>query len=143
MVNDKIRTCARAAYEAIRSYRMAIGEKPEDPWESMRADQQESYIRGVRSCLFGNTPEEQRAHWLKEKFDTGWQYGPAKDPVAKLHPCMVPYADLPKEQRMKDMLFTGTVRLMAATLGMKVTYPSPDHDGTKRTVDWSATTIVF
>jgi hypothetical protein len=60
-----------------------------------------------------------------------------KDPEKKQHPCMVPYADLPAAQRAKDALFLGTVRNMAAALGMTVHYPEqPGHPA--RTIDWSA-----
>lgn len=35
----------------------------------------------------------------------------------KEHPCLVPYAELPPEQRQKDHVFVATVRTMAAALG--------------------------
>ena len=34
-----------------------------------------------------------------------------KDPAAKTHPCMVPYADLPESQRRKDALVSGRLPL--------------------------------
>ena len=40
----------------------------------------------------------------------GWVYGIVKDPESKTHPCLVPYQDLPAEQRIKDSLFGLTVR---------------------------------
>jgi len=47
---------------------------------------------------------------MKQKRDDGWVYGEVKDPERKTHPCMVPYDDLPIEQRAKDTLFGATVR---------------------------------
>jgi hypothetical protein len=40
-------------------------------------------------------------------------YGEVKDAVAKTHPCMVPYDDLPEFQRKKDALFLAIVRVLA------------------------------
>ncbi len=42
------------------------------------------------------------ANWIEYKLDDGWVYGEEKDPVKKTHPCMVPYDELPHDQRMKD-----------------------------------------
>ena len=54
--------------------------------------------------------------WLDEKRREGWKYGAIKDPAKKEHPCFVPYDDLPREQKMKDDLFTRTVRAIADAL---------------------------
>ena len=88
---------------------------------------------------------EKQSHesWLAEKRATGWKYGPVKDPEKKEHPCCVPYAELPAAQQAKDRLFTGTVRIVAASLGGTVVYPAtPAGNGVRafpeRTIDWSA-----
>ena len=44
--------------------------------------------------------------------EQGWSYGPVHDPVAKLHPNMVPYDQLTPEQRQKDALFLAVVRAL-------------------------------
>ena len=51
--------------------------------------------------------------WLAMKRADGWTYGPIKDPVKKEHPCFVPYADLPAEQKAKDFIFRGVVHAIA------------------------------
>lgn len=53
---------------------------------------------------------------MKAKEEDGWVYGPEKDAEKKVHPCMVPYDQLPKEQRMKDVLFGAVVRAMVCGL---------------------------
>ena len=50
---------------------------------------------------------------MAEKERTGWKYGAFKDPENKLHPCMVPYAELDERQRAKDYIFRGIVRAIA------------------------------
>lgn len=43
----------------------------------------------------------------------GWRRGAAKDPAAKTHPCLIPYADLPGCERVKDAVFAAIVRAMS------------------------------
>lgn len=66
--------------------------------------------------LRGNGPEQSHESWLKEKADTGWKYGPVKDPEKKEHPCFVPYSELSEAQKKKDEIFVGVVRLVARAL---------------------------
>jgi len=58
-------------------------------------------------------PSASHDSWSAEKVADGWVYGPVKDPEAKQHPCLVPYDDLPVEQRTKDYLFQAVVRSLA------------------------------
>jgi hypothetical protein len=59
------------------------------------------------------TPENSHENWLKFKRNDGWVYGPVKDSVAKTHPCMVPYAELPTAQKAKDAIYHAIVRTLA------------------------------
>jgi hypothetical protein len=49
---------------------------------------------------------------MADKEADGWKHGPVKDPEKKEHPCMVPYGQLPAEQRAKDYLFIAVVKAM-------------------------------
>lgn len=46
---------------------------------------------------------------MAHKLADGWKFGPVKDPIAKLHPCLVPFEDLPKEEQTKDFIFRAVV----------------------------------
>jgi hypothetical protein len=46
---------------------------------------------------------------MKEKVDLGWVYGEVKDAEKKTHPCILPYDELPLQQRTKDYLFKQVV----------------------------------
>lgn len=118
MATDKvIDFCARAAHEINRLYCLSHGDASQPHWENAPDWQQQSARNGVRGALNGNnTPEESHLSWMMEKIETGWVYGPVKDPEKKQHPCMVPYGQLPPEQQRKDTLFLATVRAMAAAL---------------------------
>lgn len=52
---------------------------------------------------------DQHDAWSETKFKEGWVYGEVKDAEAKTHPCLVPYDELPVEQRAKDTLFANVV----------------------------------
>lgn len=108
--------CASAAHEANRAYCKAIGDSSQPTWDQAPDWQQDSARNGVRGALAGSTPAESHAAWMSEKVATSWRYGPTKDPVAKTHPCMVEYGDLPLEQRAKDELFLAVVRAVAKAL---------------------------
>ncbi len=114
--------CAQAAHEMNRAYCVAIGDTSQVSWEEAPLWQRDSALNGVDGVFAGNGPKESHESWLAEKVATGWVYGVVKDAVAKTHHCMVPYADLPPEQRRKDLLFVSTVRNMAAALGHPISF---------------------
>lgn len=109
--------CARAAHEANRAYCFALGDRSQPSWDEAPDWQRESALAGVDGVLAGNTPEQSHEGWLELKRRDGWRFGTAKDPVAKTHPCFVPYAELSAAQRQKDHLFVAVVRAMASACG--------------------------
>jgi len=90
----------------------SIGDYSQPDWDDAPQWQKESAIEGVLGILNGEitTPEESHKKWLKHKEETGWKYGPVKDTEKKEHPCMVPYDELPEEQKVKDKFFFGVVK---------------------------------
>jgi RyR domain len=108
--------CARAAHEVNRAYCLALGDTSQPAWDDAPEWQKSSARNGVASALNGHTPEQSHEGWCAEKRFSGWTYGPVKDPEKKQHPCLVPYAELPLNQRAKDLLFVQTVRAMATAL---------------------------
>lgn len=101
---------AKVCHEANRAYCATLGDHSQPPWESAPEWQRESAIKGVELHLTGiHTPQDSHASWMKQKLDDGWKFGPVKDPAKKEHPCIVPYHQLPIEQRRKDLLFKNIV----------------------------------
>lgn len=109
----RIERIARVCHEANRAWCTANGDTSQPTWDAAPDWQRESALSGVQGALAGNTPEQSHESWLAEKTRTGWRYGPVKDPVAKTHPCMVPYQQLSPEQQAKDHLFTAIVRALS------------------------------
>lgn len=106
-----IEDIASICHEANRAYCFSLGDFSQPNWPSCPDWQHESAIDGVRFHLHNPEagPSASHDNWLRLKESEGWQYGPEKDPEKKLHPCMVPYEQLPIEQRTKDYLFSAIV----------------------------------
>lgn len=102
---------ARICHQVNRAYCAAIGDNSQPDWRDAPQWQKDSAILGVKAVLDNpnGTPEDSHNSWLEHKRSEGWVYGPKKDPATKQHPCMVPYAELPADQRVKDHLFRATV----------------------------------
>lgn len=102
---------AHICHETNRAYCQTIGDWTQFPWADAPDWQRDSSIKGVQGILSGmiTRPEQSHESWLKEKEATGWKYGPVKDSEKKEHPCFVPYAELPANQRVKDALFFAVV----------------------------------
>ena len=56
--------------------------------------------------------------WMRDKVERGWVPGPVKDADRKEHPCIVPFNQLPMEQRAKDTLFRAVVHALAPLLAV-------------------------
>ena len=40
--------------------------------------------------------------WAAQRIAEGWTPGPRRDDALKMHPCLVPYADLPESEKQYD-----------------------------------------
>ncbi len=107
---------ARICHAANKEYCETLGDHSQKPWDEAEQWQRESAIKGVTFALYNPEapPSAQHDAWLKDKEADGWKWGNVKDPINRLHPCMMPYEDLPAEQRGKDYLFRAIVRSMVA-----------------------------
>lgn len=108
---DPITQIARVAHEANREYCRTLGDTSQKEWDLAPTWQQASARHGVEAIIAGKVrgPGDSHASWLAEKKADGWVYGPEKDEVKKTHHCMVPFEQLPQEQRAKDYLFFAVV----------------------------------
>ena len=109
-IDDIAETC----HEANRALQRQYGEQVSPPWSASPAWVKESARAGVLSAINGATPEELHQAWSDHKLAEGWVYGKEKDGIAKTHPCLVPYHELPLEQQAKDYVFAAIVRAATA-----------------------------
>ena len=115
-----VEVVAGICHEANRAVCEAFGDHSQPPWSEAPEWQHDSAVNGVRTALANpeGTPEGQYEAWCAEKERGGWTWGPVKDADRKTHPCLVPYAELPPEQRVKDGVFLSVVRACAPLLAL-------------------------
>lgn len=100
---------AKFVYEAARqAAEAACAPIVPDTWDE-REDAFKSQFLDVieRQCgdQRSKSPEELHGSWMQSYFSMGWVYGEMYDRVAKVHPDLVPYAELGQLERDKDAVF--------------------------------------
>lgn len=111
-MNDAmVEQIARMCHETNRAWCEINGDSSQAAWEHAPTWQHESCINGVKFRLDNpnSTVAMQHENWLAVKQKDGWVYGETKDVEKKTHPCMLPYEQLPYNQRVKDSLFAAVV----------------------------------
>lgn len=104
---------ARVCHEANRALQLAAAEpNPSPQWDQAPAWQQDAALHGVRAVRQGADPIQLHDQWCAQKLADGWRPGPVKDPLTKQHPCLVPYAELPAREQVKDRLFAAIVQAL-------------------------------
>lgn len=58
--------------------------------------------------------------WAKERIAQGWTYGKKRDDALKHHPCLVPYEDLPEEEKVYDRNTSVETLKLILKLGFKI-----------------------
>ena len=112
-----IEAAAKAAHEVNKVWSESLGDQSHEHWENAAEWQRSSSRAGVLKAvdLYENgTPkseisEKLHESWMEFKAANGWRFGAVKDADKKEHPCMVPYSQLPPEQRVKDEIYLATV----------------------------------
>ena len=114
--DDQIEAIACACHEVNRAYCAVIGDNSQVAWADAPEWQRESAKMGILRVYNNSTPEELHQSWCDQKVADGWRYGPFKDADQKVHPCLVPYSELPAEQKVKDDLFQTTAGALLAVV---------------------------
>ncbi|WP_220472648.1 RyR domain-containing protein [Spirosoma foliorum] len=102
---------AKACHEANRVWCQLDGDYSQKHWDEAEQWQRDSAIKGVEFRLANPQAPQSAQHdaWSADKVADGWVYGETKDAVAKTHPCLVPFEELPLFQQKKDKLFQSIV----------------------------------
>lgn len=76
-------------------------------------------------CLVERLAENAHDTWAALRMSAGWRYGSERDDKARLHPCLVPYAELPEDEKEYDRrMVDGTVRAILS-LGYEIRRRDP------------------
>ena len=64
--------------------------------------------------------EAEHSRWMQSKLDDGWVYGPEIDRAKKLNKCLVPWKDLPEEEKDKDRDLVRGIPVILARAGYAI-----------------------
>lgn len=73
-------------------------------------------ILSLSEALARNTHEV----WSENRIKDGWKYGERRDDEARLHPCLVPYDELPEEEKEYDRHTSLEALKLITKLGYKI-----------------------
>lgn len=80
-----------------------------EPWEKREYDFRAQFLEVIeQQCdplLNAKSAEQLHEDWVEAYSRMGWVYGEVRDPEAKVHPDMVPYAELGQLEKDKDGVF--------------------------------------
>ena len=62
--------------------------------------------------------------WAQTRISQGWTYGEERNDTEKKHPCLVPYEDLPEEEKEYDRNTSVETIKLILKLGFKITRDS-------------------
>lgn len=116
-----INQVAQICHEANRALQIVQADPtiPISPlWEDLDEETKKSAESGVLGVVQRNTPEQSHENWCAFKIAHGWKLGPVKNEETKEHPLLVPYAELPESQKLKDALFVSIVTTVKETVGV-------------------------
>ena len=78
------------------------------PWAEREQPFKEQFLKVIeRQCgeQRSHSPEELHGSWMQAYFAMGWVYGEEYDRENKVHPDLVPYAELGQLEQDKDSVF--------------------------------------
>ena len=86
-----------------------------EPMDLSSVDLPESLIQ-----LSERIAENVHEVWAKARMDEGWTYGEKRDDIHKKHPCLVPYDELPEEEKEYDQNTAMNTIKMVKKLGFRI-----------------------
>jgi len=89
------------------------------PWEALNgvlkdraADTVDRLMRKMWQFPHGMSDDYCHKVWYDNMKDMGWSYGPAYSLEQKLHPSMVPFDELPTDEKIKDAIWSGIIYVL-------------------------------
>jgi hypothetical protein len=93
-----------------------LGEQVSFEYDTWSEQTKTNMAKSVATAITGGSPEDSHNAWMKSRLEEGWVYGKVKDVATKTSPCLVPYDELPIEQKVKDDLFINICKALAPLL---------------------------
>lgn len=83
------------------------------------------------AALLERLAENAHDVWAVGRLREGWKYGPQREDQAKLHPCLVPYQDLPESEKEYDRRAASETLKAVLALGYRIEGPEEPARGTR------------
>lgn len=64
--------------------------------------------------------------WAQNRLNEGWSYGSVRNDALKQHPCLVPYEELPENEKEYDRATSRETLKLILKLGFTITPPETD-----------------
>ena len=77
-------------------------------WDEREQDFRDQFLKVIERQCGDNrsfSPEELHGSWMQSYFTMGWVYGERYDRENRIHPDLIPYAELGQLERDKDAVF--------------------------------------
>lgn len=107
---------ARSAHEAVRVYRIMLGDRSVPPWSALPDDIKSSALADAESVFMGSTASALHAAWRHRRSQAGWKHGARYDSGALTDPSMCPWPELTEEERRAWELHRSSILGMAEAL---------------------------
>lgn len=107
------RQIAYVVHEVVRAYVEARGGYM-TPWSDARPGERKAMLHVVRNVRRqpDTPPGERHAAWCDRRRAEGWRWGPVLDIEAKAHPSLMPWPELPEDDRVRECLMIGAVKCL-------------------------------
>lgn len=93
---------ARICHEAHLALRIGLNASADDMhFDALPQWRKDMVTRQVRLFREGKGPREVHQAWIETMTAQGWRYGTSRNLIQKTHPDMVPYDQLPVEEKAK------------------------------------------
>jgi hypothetical protein len=115
MVNVSDEAVGRVVHEATAALKVAFSEPDSMPhWDEAPQIMRDLSVGAVRFRRANPqaAPGAQHSEWVRERTEAGWTYGPVKDSLKKTHPLMVPFEQLPVQEKIKSAVLLSIIDAM-------------------------------
>lgn len=112
-LSDDDRAANRASAEAVLGHASDMG------YDVVRADAPVD-PRPVPEAVVEAASVREHDRWAAFKRSQGWVHGPERDPVARTHPDLVPWAELDEPTREKDRVRMRMIPELLAGIGLRL-----------------------
>jgi len=92
---------------------------PSTPYHPQPIDTSQVDLKNIGDIV-ERLAENAHEIWAQQRLKDGWRLGPVRDDAKKLHPCLIPYSELPESEKTYDReIVTQTIKALLA-LGYRI-----------------------